>query len=200
MSNVIIYGDELYHHGVKGMKWGQRRYQDEKGRLTAEGRRRQKIDAAKQDYKNARRAYNKAVLTDPREWFGVDPNSNYKKRDSKLERLENKALDKKAALAKAKKGSDAEMRVYANKMYRTGEVGSLTDVASGGKSKKLYNRLKAEKGKKYADAVVKKVHKKNVAVFATSAAISVGSYLAGQYLQNKIDDDFRSGWRNYTAR
>lgn len=32
--------DELYHHGIKGQKWGIRRYQNEDGSLTAEGRRR----------------------------------------------------------------------------------------------------------------------------------------------------------------
>lgn len=37
MTNYRYYSNGLYHHGIQGMKWGVRRFQNEDGSLTAEG-------------------------------------------------------------------------------------------------------------------------------------------------------------------
>lgn len=39
-EGVFLSEDELYHYGIKGMKWGVRRYQNKDGTLTSAGRRR----------------------------------------------------------------------------------------------------------------------------------------------------------------
>ena len=58
----IPFGDELYHHGIKGQKWGVRRFQNPDGSLTAEGRKRLEEYVPKEKeldkyYKDLHKAY-----------------------------------------------------------------------------------------------------------------------------------------------
>lgn len=49
---IIIYDQELYHYGVKGMKWGIRRYQNKDGTLTSKGKKRYEETNGKPNNKN----------------------------------------------------------------------------------------------------------------------------------------------------
>lgn len=64
---------ELYHYGVKGMKWGVRRYQNADGTLTSKGKARQakqtKKAQKKWDKNASRQRHEVGRSTGPKEVF-----------------------------------------------------------------------------------------------------------------------------------
>ena len=56
---------ELYHHGIKGQRWGVRRYQNPDGSLTVAGQKRYDRDVAEN---NMKKKENRAVLISEFEW------------------------------------------------------------------------------------------------------------------------------------
>ena len=62
---------ELYHHGIKGQRWGVRRYQNADGTLTAAGQKRYDRDVREN---NAKKKDNRAIIVglDPNRWVTDD--------------------------------------------------------------------------------------------------------------------------------
>ena len=72
-----VYPDYLEHHGILGMKWGIRRYQNADGSLTSEGRERYNKMRSKGHENNERhRAYKEFSL----KRVGIDDPTVLKKR------------------------------------------------------------------------------------------------------------------------
>lgn len=93
--NYYYNPDELYHHGVKGMKWGVRRYQNKDGSLTTAGKKKQIMDDSKAEMNKARvnkRIKNSAKAAREADKQYKQSKKNYKKAKSDFK--EQKKIDK----------------------------------------------------------------------------------------------------------
>lgn len=169
--DYVICGGELYHHGVKGMKWGVRKAKE-------------KYKSEKKRLRSAEKDLNKAAWRG----FGMKGIQNYEKVKKKTTAI---ATDTAMARAKyksskyedSKKAAKAEMKSYIKSFRKTGLPDSAADTS--GRSRALYDRLKTEKGKKYADTVVNKYQKRLVTEIVASAVVAVGAGVASAMLQNQ---------------
>lgn len=55
----MVNGKYLAHFGIPGMKWGQRRFQNEDGTYTEEGKRRRRLQIRSDDYNRTKKLRNR---------------------------------------------------------------------------------------------------------------------------------------------
>lgn len=177
--NQTQQSDELYHYGIPGMKWGHRKNPQVASARTA-------YKSAKKDFRKSTKNYRRSAGLG----IGINAVSKERKARPKMRNAEMKMIDKKAKYnaSKAKnesKAKKAEFNTYRKEMQKSGIVGSVSDERSRGRSESMYNHIKRQKGKEYADAVQKKVQNTSIRRFATSSAIAVGSAAVTAYLSAK---------------
>ena len=115
---MIILDNELQHFGIKGMKWGVRRYQNKDGSLTPEGRKRY---GSEENFEKQYPAEQKAVLTGTKKAVDGAKEINRVSREMnsehtrKLQKKADKAVEE-AVRERARKMSDQELREAVNRL------------------------------------------------------------------------------------
>lgn len=182
--NYTPNNDELYHYGVPGMRWGKRKkYQTSNGQLNSLGKARKNYEDAKANRKQTLKEQRKSANTA----FGIKGIARYQKAQKSYNKAISNEVSAKAKYnaAKSKNSKKAEFNTYRKAMQKSGLAGSYADQKSGGRSTAIYNKIKVEKGKKYADKVAKKVQNRAVASFVTAAVVSIGASAVSGYLNFK---------------
>lgn len=179
MNNYESVQNALAHHGILGMKWGVRRFQDENGSLTSAGKKRYNddIESAKSDlatsksqYKNAKAEYNRATLG------GTVYN---RKAIDKLNKAAKKVTyskeDVSAAKTKAKMSTQKKKSAHQSALEAKYKENGLTDDEA---ALAAYKRVQTEK---------------IIAVTAGVTIAAAAAYVAYRHYDNTVDRVIKSG-------
>ena len=178
----FISEDELYHWGIKGMKWGVRRYQNADGSLTAAGRRRYtNPDGSLNEKGKKYYAKERARLIAERKVI-----KNTQKTNDQLSRLEAQRRNNEA-LKKANAPKKEEAPKHKTTKDMTDE--ELDKAIARAKKEDEYNRLRPEPVKKpgFMEDLVTNVVKPAVMQSGKNMLVSVMDKAVKDLMKDKID-------------
>ena len=161
---VCVTSNELYHHGIKGQRWGIRRFQNPDGSLTAAGRDRynssyvNKLEkkAIKREYKEHRRNGGSFLFKSARMSTGKNyniANDNFEKvvsSDKKYRDLSKKAFDAEKKRLLSEKSVVDDDAAY-EKLIRSKAYSKLEENSR--KATEAKNKRVEELAKDYVDVI-----------------------------------------------
>ena len=190
---TYLDADELYHHGIKGMKWGVRRFQRKDGSLTSAGKKRYLDDPSVKSSKAKMDAARKKQRA---------ANADYTNASNKASFVPTKSNMQEANKAYARK-------IKADSEYRRSKFDYSTDkeaarLRESGKEikNKSKHRLKLEEQYKkmgLTDEQAQAAANKRIRtekILAASAALTVtacAAYVANKKLKDRIDGVIKAG-------
>lgn len=172
--------NELYHFGVKGMKWGVRRYQNKDGTLTDAGAKRYARDAREQGYDrydSQSGTYYKTSKKNGRSDLKVDANRYTKEDTERTKRLVDSTRQMNENLKNANQNSinQANRRNKKNRM----DLSSMTDQELRQQINRellerqyndVFNEKKVSRGREFATSVLNTT---GSVLAITSSALSI---------------------------
>ena len=142
---------ELQHHGVKGMKWGVRRYQNSDGSLTPAGKNRYDRDVREN---NAKKKDNRINIDgpDPKRWVKEDISRGKKVTDStsdvvrELQKINNTAGSSRKQKIDVSHLTDQQLRERINRMNLERQYIDMTSPQQVSRGRKYVTAFLAAAG------------------------------------------------------